>query len=271
MTTIASVSELGSRADVVTRRAAVQRLALGALALAGSACRPDAPTGTGVDGVDGRLTSRPEPPFAPVATGLQPLDIGSTRDGLLFVPSTYRSDVPAPLVILFHGARQSAIDIVEPVQPLAEEMGLVLLAPDSRRATWEPAYGYYGPDTTFIDLALTKVYATVAVDGSRLRMAGFSDGASYALSLGLFNGDQFTRIAAFSPGYVSPGGRRGIPKLFITHGTADPILPIDDTSRRLVPALRTAGYDVEYIEFDGGHVIPPAALLRQATTGLSQG
>jgi len=33
---------------------------------------------------------------------------------------------------------------------------------------------------------------------------GFSDGASYALSVGITNGDLFTHVIAFSPGFVAP-------------------------------------------------------------------
>jgi len=36
----------------------------------------------------------------------------------------------------------------------------------------------------------------------------------------------------------------------------DSILPIDETSRRLVPALRGRGYDVTYSEFPGPHAVP---------------
>jgi phospholipase/carboxylesterase len=38
----------------------------------------------------------------------------------------------------------------------------------------------------------------------------------------------FTHIIAFSPGFVIPGaGLRGKPRIFVSHGTADRILPID--------------------------------------------
>ena len=37
----------------------------------------------------------------------------------------------------------------------------------------------------------------------------------------------------------------------------DQILPIDMTSHRLVPALKEAGYEVTYREFDGPHRVPP--------------
>jgi predicted esterase len=38
-------------------------------------------------------------------------------------------------------------------------------------------------------------------------------------------------------------------------------LPIDLCSRRIVPRLERAGYDVRYREFDGGHTISPEIAL----------
>jgi predicted esterase len=97
----------------------------------------------------------------------------------------------------------------------------------------------------------------LAVDARRLAITGFSDGASYALSLGLTNGDLFTRVIAFSPGFMTPAQRRGKPSLFVSHGTRDGVLPIERSSRRIVPQLERAGYEVRYREFEGGHVVPP--------------
>ena len=86
---------------------------------------------------------------------------------------------------------------------------------------------------------------------------GFSDGASYSISLGLLNGDLFTHVMAFSPGFVTEGSRRGKPRFFISHGVQDRILPIDLCSRRIVRELRGDHYDVRYTEFEGGHETPP--------------
>jgi poly(3-hydroxybutyrate) depolymerase len=47
------------------------------------------------------------------------------------------------------------------------------------------------------------------VDPQRICVSGFSDGASYALSLGLANGDLFTHVAAFSPGFMRPPCTQG--------------------------------------------------------------
>jgi phage tail protein X len=77
------------------------------------------------------------------------------------------------------------------------------------------------------------------------------------LSLGLANGDLFGRVMAFSPGFNAPAPPQGHPCLFISHGTADTVLPIDQCSRGIVPRLRQAGYDVTYQEFDGPHTVPP--------------
>jgi predicted esterase len=72
------------------------------------------------------------------------------------------------------------------------------------------------------------------------------------------NGDLFQRVVAFSPGFLVSGVRVGQPGVFISHGTSDQILPIDRTSRTIVPGLRQRGYEVTFHEFEGGHEVPPA-------------
>jgi len=131
---------------------------------------------------------------------------------------------------------------------------MIVVGAASREASWDMIYGGYGPDVAVIDRALEKVFARYAVDPERVAIEGFSDGASYAASLGLTNGDLFKHLIAFSPGYSKPVKLRGRPRVYITHGTEDPVLPIRRTSRRIVPELRKLGYDVRYVEFEGGHV-----------------
>jgi predicted esterase len=92
---------------------------------------------------------------------------------------------------------------------------------------------------------------------------GFSDGTSYALSLGLANGDLFTHIIAFSPGFIPRSSRQGKPRIYISHGIQDNILPIDLCSRRIVRQLQYEHYDVSYHEFDGPHTVP-MEIVREA-------
>ncbi|MEO7000354.1 MAG: hypothetical protein ABI068_00935 [Ktedonobacterales bacterium] len=77
------------------------------------------------------------------------------------------------------------------------------------------------------------------------------------LSLGLINGDLFTYILACSPGFMQLAPERGKPRIYISHGTEDIVLPTSRCSRRIVPRLRRAGYDVRYAEFPGAHIVPP--------------
>ena len=44
--------------------------------------------------------------------------------------------------------------------------------------------------------------------------------------------------------------------MFVSHGKADAVLPIDRCSRRLIPQLQRA-YDTTYHEFDGPHIVRP--------------
>lgn len=214
----------------------------------------------------GRLLARPSatgrPGSSPVtAPGEQTLGLGGRRDGLLYVPAGCQAAAnpprPAPLVVLLHGAGGGAGHGLDLLRGVADQHGLVLLAPDSRAPTWDVIAGEYGPDVDFLDRALAHTFARCAIDPARLALGGFSDGGSYALSLGITNGDLFTHLIALSPGFLAPAARRGAPRIFVSHGTHDRVLPIDRCSRRIVPSLERAGYDVRYHEFDGPHTVPP--------------
>jgi phospholipase/carboxylesterase len=207
---------------------------------------------------EGRLLSNPGPPDGAAGTGLRPLGLGSGRDGLLYVPAGQDVTKEAPLAITLHGAGGDARSGLSHFIGLADEFGLVLLSPASRGRTWDVLEGGYGPDVGFIDRALGKTFDRLAVDPGRLAVTGFSDGASYALSLGLTNGDLFTHVIAFSPGFATPADRRGEPPVFVSHGTRDRVLPIERCSRKIVPQLEREGYEVRYREFDGPHTVPEA-------------
>jgi hypothetical protein len=134
---------------------------------------------------NGRLLARPTPPTGTAPVGLQPLGLSTKRDGLLYVPKNYQASRPAPLVVMLHGAGGDAHGGLTPFRNLADAAGLILLAPASRRETWDVLFGQYGPDITLIDQALAQTFSRYAVDPSRIAIEGFSDGASYALSVGI--------------------------------------------------------------------------------------
>jgi predicted esterase len=216
------------------------------------------------------LSARPSavPPARDAATGLREIGTGGGPPASLYVPARYRSEQPMPLVLMLHGAGGTSRHALLLAQRHADRLGFILLAPKSNAPTWDVIAGRrYGADARAIDAALRQVFAEYAVDPERIAIAGFSDGASYALSLGLSNGRLFRFVIAFSPGFMAPAGRQGSPRIFVSHGVEDRVLPIDSCSRRLVPQLRQSGYAVDYREFRGGHAVSEA-LARTAFAGL---
>jgi phospholipase/carboxylesterase len=219
---------------------------------------------TSTDYTSGVLRARPEQIAAPptAVPGRHPLGLDGRRDGAFLVPAGPDPAKPAPLIVALHGAGGLAMQMLDLLAVSAERQGMIVLAPESRGSTWDVIRGGYGPDVAFIDRALTKIFQLQRIDPARIALAGFSDGASYALSLGVINGELFDHILAFSPGFMAAPSTADTPRIFISHGVHDEVLPIDPCSRRIVPALRRAGCDVEYHEFDGGHVVPPETVER---------
>ncbi len=233
-------------------------LASGALVLPSCLTSPEAFRGSP------RLTARPLVPTQAGVPGLTRLGLGTARDGFLYIPAGYQASQAAPLLVLLHGATGSA-DFWQTeglgLLARADARGMVVLAPDSRSTTWDLVlHGHFDEDVAFIESALRLVFDRCRINPSQVALAGFSDGATYALSVGVPNGDLFTHVMGFSPGFYAENERHGKPKVFLSHGIQDAILPIASTSRVIVPRLRDQGYQVEYQEFEGGHVLSVSKL-----------
>lgn len=209
---------------------------------------------TPASAADNRITATPKRTKT-TAQGQRALGLDS-RDAILRVPPNGATGA-LPLLVLLHGAGGSGENMLGRISAACDAAGIAVLSPTSRDSSWDAIRGDFGPDVNFINTALTKTFDLVNVDPQRIVLGGFSDGATYALSLGLINGDYFKKIVAFSPGFVVPGDAHGKPRIFVSHGTEDPILPIDRCSRVIVPALKKRGYDVTFREFAGVHTVPP--------------
>ena len=237
---------------ITSRRGFITAIpAAGALALSGRLSRAQ----TLIE--KARLTARPSKATGSITAGLYPLGLRAERDALLYVPESSAKFDRAPLILSLHGATRSADRGINLLRSLADELGFLLLAPASIGRTWDVIESTYGPDISFINQSLARTFDLRAIHPARVAIAGFSDGASYSLSVGLANGDFFNAVFGFSPGFVVPGEFKGKPPIFISHGTIDPILPIDECSRRIVPQLKRLDYRVTYREFEGKHTLPP--------------
>jgi predicted esterase len=115
--------------------------------------------------------------------GTSRLALSNGRTALLHVPPTPVTG----LVLALHGAGGRGAAAMGLLRPEADRVGLVALAPSSAGSTWAGLFGGADPDTPAIDAVLEQVFALHPFDPTRVAVAGFSDGASYALSLGLAN------------------------------------------------------------------------------------
>ena len=219
-------------------------------------CGPAGPIAT-------RIKARPAAPTIAIAPGAHPLGLGGRtrrwglRDGTLYIPAS-ASSRSLPLLVFLHGGGGHSNDF-RFIFPLAEEIGVVLLALDSRDNTWDGIDSPIGPDVVFMDAALRHTFDRVAIDPRKVALGGISDGASYALSLGMANGDLFTHLLAVAPGFIAPPSPPvGRPVIFVAHDTRDNVYSVSGSRNQLVPRLKDAGYEVTYFEFDGPHWVPPA-------------
>jgi phospholipase/carboxylesterase len=169
------------------------------------------------------------------------------------------------LVVVLHGAGGTPASGLEAFRGAWQTPGLVLIAPASKGQTWSILRSEQDLDLASVNLSLAEAYERCNIDRGRIGVGGFSDGATYALTLGVSNGDLFPAIMALSPGGIVGGQQVGVPRVFVAHGTLDTVLPIARAGDAVVKTLRDAGYPVTYRRFRGGHEASPetsAAAIR---------
>ena len=241
------------------------RLRVVALAFAmGAALRSPTPA---AKEISGELSARPAAPVRTLAAaGRHRMMAGTTAT--LYVPEALPVGSSAPFLLLLHGAGGRGDDMIRKFKAQADRRGIILLAPDSAERTWDVALSMgnrgappsFGRDVRRIDTLLKDAFAQVNVDPQRIAVAGFSDGASTALSIGARNAALFPATLAFSAGGMVPDWTGPPGRVFFSHGAKDPILPIAIARDSLAPSLRATGFAVTFLAFDGGHELPDPVL-----------
>jgi predicted esterase len=166
--------------------------------------------------------------------------------------------------------------MLEHMEGEADARGIVLLAPASRGISWDSVLAAEEPpspgsalanararrftgseDANRVEAAIAALARQVPVDRARTVLAGFSDGATFALAMGMARSHAFAAVIAWSPGIAirttDPAHGR---KVFVSHGRRDPLLRFDETCGEIVPMLQSEGAAVTFLPFDGGHEAP---------------
>lgn len=216
-------------------------------------------------------------PSAEAVNGLPAGKTALANGAIAFVPESAVKG-PRPVLVLLHGAGGKADRFLDRFTALAEREAVVLLAVQSRGDTWDlvprnhlggdgplamkgPPQIRFGKDVERVDAALAELFVRRSADPGRVVLIGFSDGASYALSLGLANPQLFAGIIALSPGFVMvPGNLPRAQRIFIAHGRRDRVLSFNVAKQDILGLLVEVGLKPQFRPFDGDHTIDDAAL-----------
>src|SRR6185436_19849114 len=137
-----------------------------------------------------------------------------------------------PLLTVFHGAGRQDELLVGVFGPEVERRDVLVLVPRSTAPTWDLLVGGDRPDLDFLEHAYAAIYRRLPVDPARQALIGYSDGASYALAVGLSNPRLFSAVMGWAAGFVvfdtaAVGPRDPKPRILLEHGTLDPVFPFE--------------------------------------------
>jgi len=187
---------------------------------------------------------------------------------------------PHGALILNHGRGTSEHDLYGLLDELDPERRLLGVTPGApltdvppggRHWYLVPRVGYPDPDTfrasyDLLTSFLDELLEARGIAWDRAVIGGFSMGAVMSYAVGLGPGRPSPAGIVALSGFVPTiegwepelEGRSGLPVL-IRHGSSDPVIDVG-FARRARELLSQGGLDVDYLETDAGHWLPPELL-----------
>lgn len=151
-------------------------------------------------------TLRAEPNFKDF-----PALMESKKDKLFKDPPYTKIDGPQtdgkkklPLLVLLHGEAENSSSISDIWKTVAQKHNLVIAAPQGQYLIGEGHY-QWGSRLEAQDAvlkAIDQAKEKYPIDQEKIYLMGFSQGASYSLTIGLSNPERFAGIIAISPRYL---------------------------------------------------------------------
>jgi predicted peptidase len=215
-----------------------------------------------------------------IATVATPVSGGERATGLLsrtvnvrdssysyqvYVPASLKQGEKVPVIVFLHGIGQRGEGGFVPseggagmmVRSYMERMRAVVVLPQCRR-------GRYWNDSEMAEMVMATLDKTVAEfngDTERTYLIGVSMGGYGAWHMASQYPGRFAAVVPICGGSPLRSGERfnqiarrvGKTPVWVFHGAADRIVPVSE-SRRMVEALKAAGGNVRYSEYEGvGH------------------
>lgn len=208
----------------------------------------------------------PESDDAPAGTGRI---VHDEQLAWIVTPPVIEPGRAHPLVVVLHGAGRQDELIVKGLQTERLRRDAIFVVPRSLGMTWDLIAGGDGADLRFLDGVLHSIYRRFRIDPARRAIVGYSDGASYALAIGLSNPRHFTAVMAWAAGFLAidaPNLRPDDPKprVLLEYGTHDQLFPFEQVAIPMRETLERLGYPLTFWVDEGGLHWPRATLLSDA-------
>jgi predicted esterase len=232
-----------------------------------------------VDSLKLRVTPKTPEPVDELPTGMVWIERGPQR-AALFTPDEIEPGRRYPLLAVLHGAGRREELLMKAYRDEAERRQALFLIPRSYGGTWDliehaAQAGVAGgepsgrPDLDFLEYAYDLIFRRYPVDAERLGLVGYSDGASYALSVGLSNPELFRAVMGWAAGFVAieneaaaPGVPR--PAVLVEYGTHDELFPFEQVAVPMREQLEAFGCAVTFRVDQGGRHWPSGEFQDEA-------
>ncbi len=226
----------------------------------------------GVDSLHLRVSYQSvEPRDEPAPTGFVRLEHGPSS-AVLLTPDEIDPDRLYPLFTVLHGAGRQDEALAKAYRDEPNRRQALFLIPRSVEPTWDLIASEGRSDLDFFEYAYDLIYRRYPIDALQQSLIGYSDGASYALSIGLCNTELFSSLIGWAAGFLvldpetaARGGFRApLPRIYLEYGTHDQLFDFERVAIPMRDNLRKGGFDVTFSVDEGGRHWPSGSFHTEA-------
>ncbi len=208
----------------------------------------------------------PEPRDEPAPTGFVHVEHGPCKAYLL-TPDEVDPERTYPLVTVLHGAGRQDEALAKAYRDEPQKRDAFFLIARSLGPTWDLISRNDRPDVEFLAWAYDLIWRRYPIDPYRQALLGYSDGASYALSIGLSNPGVFRAIMGWAAGFcvLDPNApEEPKPSVLLEYGTHDQVFSFEKIALPMRAQLEQRGYPLEFRVDEGGKHWPPTDFQQEA-------
>lgn len=133
-----------------------------------------------------------------------------------------------PLILALHGTGMSGDDMIQVLQDVSEELGMILIAPDALRPANSGGYSWTYRDESewLVESMIDRAVEQYQVDRSKVYLVGFSQGANIALTMGQTHPELFAGVVPicghYEPQLTTAVNDAELPPFYLMTGSRDP-------------------------------------------------